>query len=159
MNNLKEYIIEKLKLNKDSGIIKVAYHPQTKEELIKLLNKLVRQRGEDANLNDIDVSAITDMSELFSKSLSKKIHNIDISDWDVSHVINMRSMFIHCSNFDCDLSKWDMSKAKEINTMFRGCKSFRGKGIEKWNIKNVKGMRETFSGCNTAIIPSWYKNT
>ena len=89
MKQINTYITEKLKINKDSRLL----CPKTKEELTKLLNKLVRQRGENANLNDIDTSEITDMSYLFSKSLAKKIHNIDISDWDVSNVTDMSLMF------------------------------------------------------------------
>lgn len=147
MNNLKEYIIEKLKLNKDSGIVKTAYHPETKEELIKLLHKLVRQRGEDADLNDIDVSAVTDMSDLFNNALSKKIRNIDISNWDVSNVIKMRSMFSHCANFDCDLSKWDVHNVIDMQWMFDKCSKFKGKGIENWEVNNVIHIAGMFSDC------------
>ena len=98
MKRIESYITEKLKINKDSRLL----CPKTKEELTKLLNKLVRERGENANLNDIDTSEITDMSYLFSKSLAKKIHNIDISDWDVSNVTDMSLMFYGCNFFNCD---------------------------------------------------------
>jgi len=167
MKKINNYIVEKLKLNRDIGKIEYNYQPETEDELRKLLKKLISERGKDADLNDIDVSKLKKLSPIKNPytdgydGLFEDLdpHNIDISSWDVSNVTGFGAMFWNCANFDCDLSKWDMSKAKEINTMFRGCKSFRGKGIEKWNIKNVKGMRETFSGCNTAIIPSWYKNT
>ena len=59
MNNLSTYIIEKLKINKDSN--KYHYHPKDKDELRFLIEKLLEERGNDADLNDIDVSDITDM--------------------------------------------------------------------------------------------------
>ena len=43
------------------------YFPQTKEELRNLIEQRIKVEGNEVNLNDIDVSAITDMSELFIK--------------------------------------------------------------------------------------------
>ena len=63
MNNLSTYIIEKLKINKDS--IKYHYYPTNKKELRSLIQKLLEERGNDTDLNDIDVSDVTDMSNLF----------------------------------------------------------------------------------------------
>ena len=63
MNSLSTYIIEKLKINKDSN--KYHYHPKDKYELRSLIKELLKERGKDADLNDIDVSNITDMYRLF----------------------------------------------------------------------------------------------
>ena len=104
MNNLSTYIIEKLKINKD--LIKYHYYPTNKKELRSLIQKLLEERGNDADLNDIDVSDITDMSELFT---DLDPHKIDISEWDVSNVKDMRLMFYDCEKFNSDLSRWDLS--------------------------------------------------
>lgn len=145
MENISTYITEKLKLNKDSDPHN--YHPKTKEELVKLLNKLVRKRGQDADLNDIDTSAITDMSYLFAKSLREKIHNIDISDWDVSNVKNMDAMFSHCKYFDCDLSNWDVHNVERMGWMFDKCETFKGTGVGRWDISNVIFLAGMFGNC------------
>ena len=74
MNSLSTYIIEKLKINKSTNLYH--YHPKDKDELKSLITKLIEERGKDADLNDIDVSNITDMSELF---YGLDPHKIDIS--------------------------------------------------------------------------------
>ena len=61
MKSISSYINEALKLGKS----RYKYHPQTKEELQKIINKRVKEEGNECNLNDIDVSYITDMSYLF----------------------------------------------------------------------------------------------
>ena len=145
MINLNNYITEKLKINKESA--NKLYKPKTKQELIKLIQRLVKKEGCDANLNIIDTSEITDMSDLFNNSLKTKIRNINISDWNVSNVTTMRSMFGYCENFDCDLSDWDVSNVKDMSFMFNKCKNFKGTGLEDWNIKNVQYTHYMFSDC------------
>lgn len=71
------------------------YFPQTKEELRIRIEQRIKEEGNEVNLNDIDVSAITDMSTLFLRM----DFNGDISGLDVSNVTDMESMF-----FGCDVS-------------------------------------------------------
>ena len=53
------------------------YFPQTKSELRSLIENRIKVEGNELDLNDIDVSAITDMSGLFSWI----DFNGDISGW------------------------------------------------------------------------------
>ena len=132
MKELNTYITEKLRINKDSKN-QYNYHPKDKDELKSLLDKLIKERGNEADLNDIDVSNITDMSSLFDGSN----FNGDISQWNVSNVTNMTEMFSDCENFNCDISSWDVSNVKYMNYMFYGCESFE-QDLSNWNVKNVK---------------------
>ena len=84
--------------------------PQSKEELIYIIRERL-EKDPNTNLNDIDVSNITDMSFLF---LYSDPYNIDISKWDVSNVEDMHGMFYTCTNFNSDLSSWDVSNAKNM---------------------------------------------
>ena len=135
--------------------------PKSKKELIKIINDSFEKGVYD--LNFIDTSKITDMSELFylgvklrkfDKSIQK---SINISDWDVSNVKDMNHMFNKCTYFNCDLSRWDVSNVKDMSYMFQFCYDLNC-DLSSWNVSNVLDMRDMFYGCNKLTIPSWYKN-
>ena len=100
--NDKFSICERLHINKDTGNYNhpYNYHPKTRDELKELVDQLIEERGNDADLNDIDTSSITDMHHLFFKS-----------------------------NFNGDISEWNVSNVKDMNTMFMGSK-FTGKNVD-----------------------------
>ncbi len=137
-----EYIVKK-KLDKfvDSEYL---YHPKDKRELIRNISELFK-KGE-TNLNCIDTSNVTDMSNLFYYEKSKNI-NFDISDWDVSKVKYMQYMFHGLKNFNCDLSKWDVSNVTNMVGVFEGCQNFIGAGLENWDVSNVTSMEYLFVDC------------
>ena len=85
MKSLKSYIQEKLVIKKN----KYNYFPKTKEELKDIILERIEAEGKEVDLNDIDVSNITDMSRLFKDT----DFNGDISKWDVSNVNDIYSMF------------------------------------------------------------------
>ena len=120
----------------------ITYHPKTKDELIKCVKEQLDQQGQDANLNIIDVSKITDMSALFKEM---NIRNIDISEWDVSNVKDMNYMFWGCE-FNSDLSKWDVSNVEDMHSMFDGCDKFNS-DLSRWDVSNVKDMDYMFFRC------------
>ena len=94
MKSLTHYIQEKLiikKSNKQSNN-NYKYFPETKKELKDIIKQRIKQEGNKVDLNDIDVSKITDMSHLFELT----DFNGDISNWDVSNVTDMRYMFVNC---------------------------------------------------------------
>ncbi len=70
------------------------------------------------------------------EALQKTLSNIskygDISNWDVSQVTNMLSMF-NCSIFNGDISNWDVSSVTDMRSMFN-CSIFDG-DISNWVVK------------------------
>ena len=139
-----EYIIKK-KLNKPiDSEDHYDYYPETKDELIKVIQMLLG-KGE-TDLNCIDTSKITDMSGLFTYNIFNELV-FDVSEWDVSNVKDMKSMFSRCIKFNCDLSNWDVHNVKDMSYMFYNCEKFEGKGFENWDVHNVEDMSGMFNGC------------
>ena len=99
MKSLTHYIQEKLVINslQEKLVIKKGNHynyfPETKEELKATIKQRIKDEGNEVNLNDIDVSKITDMEGLFWRT----DFNGDISNWDVSNVTDMYGMFADCN--------------------------------------------------------------
>ena len=113
MKNLNTYITEKILINKTTKTYHYHYYPTSFDELKELVDKLIKERGNNANLNDIDTSEITDMAQLFYNSK----FNGDISGWDVSNVEDMDRMFAY-SSFNGNISDWDISNVKNMNFVF-----------------------------------------
>ena len=85
------------------------------------------------DINTWDVSAVTDMSEVFK---SKGTFNSDISGWDVSSVTDMRKMFFSASAFNGEISGWDVSSVTIMENMFYGASAFNGE-ISGWDVSSV----------------------
>lgn len=130
----------------------ITYHPKTKDELKQIIEERIKEKGNQCNLNDIDVSNVTNMSMLFYESP----FNGDISQWDMSNVQDMSGMFIN-SPFNGNISQWNVSNVKNMKSMFYGSK-FNG-DISQWNVSSVQNMSFMFLNCPLEINPpAWYKN-
>ena len=140
MKSLVQFIKEKLIIKKRNN--KYNYFPKTKEELKDIIKQRIKEEGNEVNLNDIDVSNITDMSNLFEGTY----FNGDISEWDVSNVIDMGYMFSECKVFNQDISNWDVSNVTNMSHMFSECKAFN-KDISNWDVSNVINMYGMFNNC------------
>ena len=140
-------------ITKDSKL-PYKYYPKDKFELRKILEERLA-KDKNADLNDIDVSQITDMSNTFT---ALDPYNINMEFWDVSKVNDMYDMFYGCEHFDADLGNWDVSNVKDMKQMFVGCKYFRGDGLEYWNPKKCMDMEYMFSWSAITKRPTWYVN-
>ena len=138
MKSLKSYIKEKFKIKNK----KYNYFPKTKEELKDIIKQRIKKDGPQVDLNDIDVSKITDMSGLFKGTR----FNGDISNWNVSNVTDMRWMFYMCESFNQDISNWDVSNVTDMRCMFCECSKFN-QDISNWDVSNEKNTNKTFLAC------------
>lgn len=168
MKNLKQYIEEKLIVNKDYNIHK--YHPMSWDELRQIIEERYKKQGpgteqEPIDFNDIDVSGMT---TFFDESSFKGIfavmryEYIDISDWDVSGVENMAFMFGGCEKLKSigDLSDWNVSGVRSMSYMFYICENLKSVGnLNGWNILSLKRnyMNNMFEGSGITNTPDWYE--
>ncbi|AEM69154.1 lipoprotein [Allomuricauda ruestringensis DSM 13258] len=93
-----------------------------------------------ANLNDWNVSNITDMESVFHGTRSDKL---TVDKWDVKNVVNMKGLFSY-SSFNGDISEWDVGKVESMNSMFNGADLFN-QNLNNWNVSSVKDMTLMFS--------------
>ena len=92
-------------------------------------------------INTWDVSAITDMSNLFQ---DKTTFNSDISNWDVSNVTNMTNMFQLATAFNSPINNWDVRKVTNISRMFNYASSFQ-QPLNLWDL-NALVTADLFMG-------------
>ena len=98
---------------------------------------------ENINLNDIDTSLITNMTDLFKNSNRKNYDGIE--NWDTSNVEYMHGMFSYNAFFNNDISKWNVSKVKIMSEMFHLAFIFN-QPLNDWNVCNVENMNMMFTG-------------
>ena len=131
MITVEEYNI----LKQYTGIYKV----KERYDLKNLIMYFTQVIGTDCDLNWMDVSAITDMSDIFWCSE----FNGDISKWDVSKVTTMTSMF-DSSDFNGDISGWNISNVTDMRWMFYASKFNRD--LSKWIITDCN-TEDMFKEC------------
>ena len=115
--------------------IKDACDNYTEQRIIELFGEI----------GDWDTGNVTDMSNMFSGSVS---FNKDIGGWNTSNVKDMSVMFEDTSSFDQDIGGWDTSNVTDMNSMFSGASSF-DQDIGGWDTSTVIDMRVMFVNTNS----------
>ena len=85
MKNLKQYIQEGIKINSKSKVNQYNYHPKDINELSDIIDELIKERGNNADLNDIDTSNVTNMygtnqtlMEIYQTGMLVKLNICDV---------------------------------------------------------------------------------
>src|SRR5690606_23771067 len=92
------------------------------------------------NINDWDVSTVTDMSNLFEDVTG---FNQPLDNWDVSNVGTMSFMFDGASSFNQPLDSWDVRKLEDFSYMFRDASSFN-QSLAAWQLESFVGGIASF---------------
>ena len=81
----------------------------------------------------------------------------DISQWDVSNVTNMESMFSSARSFNQPLNNWNVSKVTDMRWMFADAEAFN-QPLNNWNVSHVTAVavirfiqRTTFKSLKTTF--------
>ena len=145
-----------------------------RDELLCQIKRGIFMRGLGANLNYIDTSEITDMSELimdmscdiklgivgtiftlwqitltiYKKYILRKDIDVFVISPDISNwdVSNVKYMagMFKNTKFNGDISRWNTVGAIKMDCMFR--RSLFNQEIVEWNVENVRDMCDMFSG-------------
>jgi len=76
----------------------------------------------------------------------------DVSNWDVSSVTTMNSMFTNANSFNSDISKWDVSNVTSLKGFVSGTDIFN-QPIGDWDISNVTDIEEIFYNADSFNQP------
>ena len=118
----------------------------TKEKLQKYIKSEIKKQGEHVVIQNIDVSRIEDLSDLF-RDITDGVKTLDLSGWKTSNVKDMSWMFGGCKTLESlDLSGWDVSNVKTMNDMFACCENIEYLDITDWDTSKVKNMARMFFG-------------
>ena len=98
------------------------------------------------DLENLDTSQVTDMSEMFDDC--RGLTNLDVSHFDTSQVTNMSMMFNWCQRlYDLDLSHWDTSQVTDMSLMFQNCDSLTSLDVSHFDTSQVTNMSRMFGSC------------
>lgn len=80
----------------------------------------------------------------------------DISNWNVSNVLDMSGMFWGAENFNLNISSWDVSEVTDFNRMFFSAYEFN-QDISNWNVSSATNMEHFFAHARVfnQNISSW----
>ena len=99
-------------------------------------------------LDKLDVSEVTDMSNMFSWCTSLK--ELDLSSFNTSKVTDMSYMFDNCSSLTkLNLSNFDNSQVTDMSNMFLDCRSLTELNLSNFNTNQVTNMESMFDDCRS----------
>lgn len=107
------------------------------------------------HISQWDVSRVTTMNSLFRNYSS---FNEDISNWDTQNVTNMSCMFNHAISFNKPIEGWNTENVTDMSYMFSGAKLFN-QPVGEWDTHNVTNMEGMFSGATFFNQPIGAWNT
>ena len=105
----------------------------------------------DINLWNFNISHVINMCGMFGECKSLKSIS-DISSSDSKNVINMSKMFYLCVSLESlpDISNWNTSNVKDMSYMFFSCGLLQSlPDISNWDTTNVKDMSYMFNWCTS----------
>ncbi|MEG0686777.1 MAG: BspA family leucine-rich repeat surface protein, partial [Erysipelotrichales bacterium] len=95
------------------------------------------------DLNGLDVSNVSDLSELFFES--KNLEEIKVSEWETSKVTNMHATFAFVTKLSSlDIKKWKTSKVTDMSSMFNSTGVLSDLDTSNWDTGEVRDMSSMF---------------
>ena len=103
-----------------------------------------------SDAQNVDLTMISPKNETSLDSLffaSRKIINLDVSNWDTSNVTSMRLTFesmVNLKSLKC--ADWDVSNVTDFYAIFDDCNNLKTLDVSKWNTSSATNMANMFSG-------------
>jgi len=102
---------------------------------------------EKLDLTNFDTSEAVNMKSMFR--LCDSIKEIDLSKFNTSKVTDMSGMFYYCNNLEeLDLRSFDTSEVTDMMEMFRYCESLVTLNVSSFDTAKVTNMDMMFDNCS-----------
>lgn len=98
----------------------------------------------DGDISDWDVSNVIDIAYMFNDAF---VFNQDIGDWDMSSVTTMEGMFFGAETFNQDIGRWDVSGVTDMTYMFWSATAFN-QDLSNWDVSSVTAGENIFQGAD-----------
>ena len=125
-----------------------------------LSNMFLKASSFNSNINNWDVSNVTDMSYMFYGQWSTSLYNQPLNNWNVSNVTNMSNMFRAATVFSQDLNSWNVSNVSNFSGMFSSASAFNG-NISSWTPSSSTDTNGMFQGASGFVgdLSGWATHT
>lgn len=88
------------------------------------------------------------MSSAFRLFYDCRVETLDLSDWDMSNVLDVEHAFQNSrSLLSINLNNWDTTNLLDAAYMFAGCFSLKSIDLSNWNVQSLKYMDYMFYDC------------
>ena len=88
------------------------------------------------------------MSAMYSMCSDRTLEHADLTEWDVSNVVDLSSVFAYCDSLeDVNLSTWNVENATEMSHMFDGCRNLKSIDLTTWNVQSLMYANGMFFDC------------
>ena len=105
-----------------------------------------RTHADTIDFSNFDISTITDMNSMFTTCTSLK--SLDLSGWNTNNVTDMGYMFNSCNNLkNLNISGFNTSKVTHFGGMFTNCSSLTSLDLSHFDTSKATYMGSMFQGC------------
>ena len=101
----------------------------------------------EIDLSDFDTSHVVDMSSMFKDCC--RLEKLNLSYISTENVTNMKYMFYNCKNLNIiNLSSFNTKNVRYMENIFSKCNKLEELNLSSFNTENVTNMKEMFSDCS-----------
>ncbi len=106
-------------------------------------------------ISEWDVSAVSDMATLFHQTLT---FNADIGRWNVARVTSLFGTFASAAAFNGDIGSWNVASVTNLYGTFGSTAVFNA-DIGRWNVASVANLHSAFNSASVFNQPVGRWNT
>ena len=132
--------------NKADSLLEVSYLDMDK---VYTMSEMFRNCS---NLTNVSINVTNKVTTLYSSFYNcHSLVSLDVSNWDVSNVIDMRYIFRGCTSLAnlIGIESWNTNNLTNGADMFAECHNLTSLDLSKWGTGNLSTMYDMFWDCTS----------